>query len=81
MQFEDEGEGESWAGILARRGPAGRAVVDELNRAEQAVLVIQDRITAAILERRDYAEDFTAMAVAMTELDRLRSEVYRLARQ
>jgi hypothetical protein len=78
---EDEEDGEAWADILARRSPEGRAVVDELHRAEQAVITIQNRIMAAIEANRDYAEDYEAFEAAFAEVDRMRREVYRLARQ
>lgn len=78
---EDSGGGEAWADILARRGPEGRAVVDELRRAEEAVLTIQNRVIAAIEGNRDYAEDYKAFEAAIAEVDRMRREVYRLARQ
>lgn len=78
---EDDSEGgEAWSDILARRSPEGRAVVIELNRAEQAVLTIQARIMAALTERQDCQADFEAMKEAMAEVDRMRKEVYRMAR-
>lgn len=62
---DDEGGGEAWSDILARRSPEGRAVVDEPIRAEQAVLAIQARIMAAIEEeRRDYSGDWEAFDAA-----------------
>lgn len=44
------------------------------HRPEQPVLIIQNRITSAMVERRDYIEDLTAMEAAMAEGDRMRSE-------
>ena len=81
MQLDDDEAGESWAEILARRGPEGRAVVDELQRAEQAVLATRAKVMAAMKEHRDYAQDFAALTAAMDEVSRMRQEVYRLARQ
>lgn len=78
---EEEGSGEAWSDILAARSPEGRAVVDELRRAEQVVLSIQGRIMSAITDGRDWAEDFSAFEAAFAEVDRMRQKVYHLARQ
>ncbi len=79
MEADDEG-GEAWADILARCSQGGR-VVDELHRAEEAVLTIQNRILAAIEAKRGYAKDYEAFEAALAEVDRMRRKVYRLARQ
>lgn len=73
--------GEAWADILARRSPEGRAVVEQLDRAEEAALAIQERVTLAIIEKRDVTDDFCAFEAALAEVLRMRSEVYRIARQ
>lgn len=73
--------GEAWADILARRSPEGRAVVEQLNRAEEAALAIQQRVVHAITETRDVTNDFCAFEAALAEVERMRSEVYRMARQ
>lgn len=73
--------GEAWADILARRSPEGRAVVEQLNRAEEAALAIQERVTLALIEKRDITYDFCAFEAALAEVLRMRSKVYRMARQ
>lgn len=73
--------GEAWVDILARRSPEGRAVVEQLNRAEEAALAIQQRVVLAITETRDVTNDFCAFEAALAEVERMRSEVYRMARQ
>lgn len=73
--------GEAWAEILARRSPEGRAVVEQLDRAEEAALAIQQRVTLAIIEKRDVTDDFCAFEAALTEVLQMRSKVYRMARQ
>lgn len=78
---DSDAAGQAWADILARRSPEGAAIVAELLRAEAAVLEIQGRIQTAIGERRDYADDFVAFEAALVEVDRMREEVYRTARQ
>lgn len=80
MQTDDEG-GKAWAEILAHRGPEGRAIVDELRRAEREAIAIQSRVTAAIKRCEDWSDDYARLEVAMVEVDRMRREVYRLARQ
>ncbi|AXB80701.1 hypothetical protein [Novosphingobium sp. P6W] len=79
--WEANGSGEAWADILARRSPEGRAVADELHRAEEAALAIQERIIAAMREKQDFTDDFCAFEAAIAEVDRMRSEVYRMVRQ
>jgi hypothetical protein len=73
--------GEAWADILARRSPEGRTVVERLNRAEEAALAIQERVALAIIEKRDVTDDLCAFDAALTEVERMRSEVYHMARQ
>ncbi|AXB75875.1 hypothetical protein [Novosphingobium sp. P6W] len=81
MPDHDHGSGEAWADILARRSPEGRAVAEQLRQAEEAAFAIQQRIVAAITEKRDFAEDFKAFEAAIAEVDRMRSEVHRMAIQ
>lgn len=78
---DDEGSGEAWSDILARRSPEGRAVVEELIRAEQTALAVQERIMAAMSERRECDQDVEAFQAALAEVDRLREKVYCMAHQ
>lgn len=78
---DHEDAGKSWAEILERRSPEGRAVVLRLNQAEQACMEAQRRVTRAIEKHQDCADDFAAFEAAFAEVDRMRKEVYRMARQ
>ena len=79
--LSDDHQGESWADILARRSPEGRAIVDQLRSAEEAALCAQRLITDAMSEGRECAREFKAFEDALAEVDRMRREVYRMARQ
>lgn len=78
---DDDSGGEAWADILARRSPEGRAVVDALQRAEAAALAFQKLLMTALTEGRDGAEEYADFETATGEVDRMRREVYRMARQ
>lgn len=80
-ETDNEYSGDSWSDILARRSPEGRAVVDELMRAEQTASAIRERIITAISDRRECDEDNDAFKAAMAEVNRMREKVYRMARQ
>ncbi|MEG3176172.1 hypothetical protein U1872_08030 [Sphingomonas sp. RB3P16] len=77
--FEEAGQ--SWAEILERRSPEGRAVVLRLNQAEQAFIEAQRRVMGAMTAHRDYAEKYAAFEAAFDEVGRMRKEVYRMAHQ
>lgn len=79
--WEADGSSEAWSDILAQRSPEGRAVVEELYRSEEAAIAIQERIITAVREKRDFTDDFSAFEAAITEVNRMRSEVYRMVRQ
>lgn len=80
-ETDNEYSGESWSDILARRSPEGRAVVEELMRAELAASAIRDRIITAISERRGCDEENDAFKAAVAEVNRMREKIYRMARQ
>jgi hypothetical protein len=78
---EEDAAGKSWAEILEQRSPEGLAVVLRLNQTEQATIEAQHRAVKAIEAHRDCAAEFDAFEATLAEVDRMRKEVYRMARQ
>ncbi|WP_260598243.1 hypothetical protein [Sphingomonas endolithica] len=78
---EEDAAGKSWAEILEQRSPEGRAVVLRLSQAEQAAIEAQRRVMKALEAHRDCAAEIEAFDAMSAEVDRMRKEVYRMARQ
>ncbi len=79
--LDDERTGERWANILARRSPEGRALADQLWKAEKDALRAQADVTALKEAGEDAEGAFAVFTEAMNEVQRMRKVVYRMARQ
>ena len=76
---EDQPPTEAWADILARQSPEGRALVLLLNQAEQTA--VEAQLDAMRVIDAGLPVTFDALEAAITEVTRLRKEVYRMVRQ